>query len=84
MKTHLEDSYNNKKIETDKNGTLLLSDLINSIQYRIDKHIQYIKYDEQVIIDNIDYTNIITDAIERINERKAKIGELKEFIQLCL
>jgi hypothetical protein len=84
MKTHLEDSNNNKRVKKDEGGKLLLSDVISSVEFRIAKHREFIKRDEQVILDNVDFANIVTDAIERINERRAKIGELKEFIQHCL
>lgn len=84
MKTHLEDSHNNKRVKKYESGKLLLYDVISSVEFRIAKHREFIKRDEQVIIDNVGYANIVTDAIERINERKAKIGELKEFIQYCL
>lgn len=84
MKTHLEDSHNNKRCKKDESGKLLLSDVISSVEFRIAKHREYIKRDEQVIVDNVDCSNIITNAIERINERKAKIGELQELIQHCL
>jgi hypothetical protein len=84
MKTHLEDSHNNKRVKKDESGKLFLSDVINSVEFRIAKHREFIKRDEQVILDNVDYANIVTDAIERINERKAKIGELQEFIEHCL
>lgn len=84
MKTHLEDSHNNKRVKNDENGKLFLSDVIDSVEFRIVKHREFIKRDEQIIVDNVDCANIITDAIERINERRAKIGELQEFIQHCL
>ena len=84
MKTHLEDSHNNKRVEKDESGKLLLSDLISSVEFRIAKHREFIKRDEQVILDNVYCANIVTDAIERINERKAKISELREFIRYCL
>lgn len=84
MKTHLQDSHNNKRVKKDESGKLFLSDVISSIQFRIAKHCEFIKRDEQVIVDNVDCANIVTDAIERINERRAKIGELQEFIQHCL
>lgn len=84
MKTHLEDSHNNKRVTSDESGKLLLSDVISSVEFRIVKHREFIKRDEQIIVDNVDCANIVTDTIERINERRAKIGELQEFIQHCL
>lgn len=84
MKTHLEDSHNNNRVKKDESKKLLLSDVISSVEFRIAKHREFIKRDEQVIVDNVDCANIVTDAIERINERRAKIGELQEFIQHCL
>lgn len=84
MKTHLEDSHNNKRVKKDESGKLLLSDVISSVEFRIAKHREFQKKDRQVIIDNADFPEIIKDAIERIFERDAKIGELKELIQHCL
>lgn len=84
MKTHLEDRGNNKKVSLDSDSKLQLSDLISSIEFRISKHYEFIKRDEKVILENIDFHDIVTSAMERINERKAKIGELREFIEYCL
>jgi len=84
MKTHLEDSHNNKRVKKDESGKLLLSDVVSSVEFRIAKHREFIKRDEQTIVNNVDCANIVTNAIEQINEREAKIGELQEFIQHCL
>jgi hypothetical protein len=84
MKTHLEDGHNNRRLKADESGKLLPSDVISSVEFRITKHREFIKRDEQVILDNVGFASIVTEAIERINERKAKIGELQEFIQHCL
>ena len=48
----------------------------------ISKHREFIKRHEQVILDNVNFANIITDEVNNINERKAKIEELKELKEL--
>ena len=57
---------------------------MKSIEFRIKKHREFIKRHEEVIIDNVNFANIITDDISKINERKAKIEELKELIEYSL
>ena len=57
MKTHLEDSHNNKRVKKDESKKLLLSDVISSVEFRIAKHREFIKRDEQVIVDNVDCAN---------------------------
>lgn len=81
MKTHLEDSHNNRKVKKDESGKLLLSDVISTIEFRITKHREFQMKDKQVIINNSGFPEIVKDAVERIFERDAKIGELKELIQ---
>ena len=53
MKTHLEDTNNNKKVKLDENGKINLSDIKTSVEFRIMKHREYIKKSEQTIIDNV-------------------------------
>lgn len=84
MSTNLEDAHNSRKVTIDENKKLFLSDVIKSIEFRISKHREFIKKHEQVIVDNVNFTNIITDEINNINERKAKIEELKELIEYSL
>ena len=83
MKTHLEDEENNIRIKQD-NGKILLSDIIDSIEFRIIQHKKFIKRDEEEILRHVDCVEIVSKVVERINERKAKIGELREFIKYCL
>lgn len=84
MKTHLEDSHNNKRVNKDESGKVLLSNVKSSVEFRISKHREFQMKDRQVIIGNADFPEIVKDAVERIIERDAKIGELKELIQHCL
>tara|TARA_R110000824_G_scaffold383667_1_gene577345 strand:+ start:686 stop:940 length:255 start_codon:yes stop_codon:yes gene_type:complete len=84
MSTNLEDAHNSRKVTIDENKKLFLSDVIKSIEFRISKHREFIKKHEQVIVDNVNFANIITDEINNINERKAKIEELKELIEYSL
>jgi len=84
MKTFLEDTENNKKVRIDDDGKVLLSEIESSILFRIEKHREFIKRSEETIINNVEFANIITDEIEKINERKAKIGELKELLEYSI
>jgi len=84
MSTNLECSENNIKVTIDENKKLFLSDVIKSIEFRIKKHREFIKRHEEAILANVNFANIITDEINSINERKAKIEELKELIEYSL
>lgn len=84
MKTHLQDPHNNKRVKKNESGKMFLSDVISSVEFRITKHREFQLKDKQIIIDNVDFPEIVKDAVERIFERNAKIGELKELIQYCL
>ena len=79
--TTLEDSENNREIKVYVNGSCSVSDVIKSIEFRIKKHREFIKRDREVIKDNVEYLNIISDAIKRIEHRTAKIAELTELIE---
>jgi len=59
---------------------------VKSIEFRISRHREFMKRHEQVILvlDNVNFANIITDEINNINERKAKIEELKVLLQYSL
>ena len=81
--TTLEDPENNREITIDEFGNCSIPDIIKSIEFRIKKHREFIKRDREVITDNIEYFNIISDAAKRIEHRIAKIAELKELLE-CL
>ena len=84
MLTYLKDTENNICVIEDDSGKMLKSDIIRSIEYRIAKHLEHNKRDEHGVLGNVSFGNAITSAKERIKERQAKIGELKEFIKYCL
>lgn len=84
MKTSLEDQHNNMKIHADENNRVKLTDVIESIEYRIKKHYEYIERENGIIRENTDSYTIIKNALERIEERKLKIDELKEFMENSL
>lgn len=84
MKTHLEDSHNNKQVTFTNDGQVNISVVVDSIEFRIIKHREYIEKDKITILENIDFSNIVQEAVERIIERKAKIGELEELIKYSL
>jgi hypothetical protein len=84
MLTHLQDNGNNLKVEADVDGKINLSDVIKSIRHRINKHRDYIKEDKQTIILYAEFAGIVKEAVERIEEREAKIGELEELIDYSL
>ena len=79
--TTLEDPENNREISIDESGNCSISDVVKSIEFRIKKHREFIKRDREVITDNVEYFNIISDAVKRIEHRTAKIAELTELIQ---
>lgn len=81
--TTLEDPENNREITIDESGNCSISDIIKSIEFRIKKHREFIKRDREVITNNVEYLNIISDAVKRIEHRTAKVSELTELIE-CL
>jgi len=80
-RTTLRDSENNKLISADENNKLLLSDVVSSVRFRISKHLEFITRDFELIKNNIGYTEIIAEALERIKSRQDKIDELEEFLR---
>lgn len=84
MKTNLQDKNNNRPVSPDADGKVLVADVIQSLKYRIKKHQEYIDKESQTVVENIDCIDIATAAMERINERQVKIGELQEIIDCCL
>jgi len=79
--TTLEDPENNREIKVYVNGSCSVSDVVKSIEFRIKKHREFIKRDREVIKDNVEYLNIISDAIKRIEHRTVKIAELTELLE---
>jgi len=59
----------------------VISNMGYELMFRIEKHRMFIKKHKHAIIDNVNFANIITDEIKNINERKAKIEELKELMR---
>lgn len=78
--TTLEDPENNREINIDEKGNCSVSDVVKSIEFRIKKHREFIKRDREAITNNVEYFNIISDAIERIHQRNLKIAELTELL----
>lgn len=62
-----------------ENGNIPHNKLVNSIYFRIERHQHYIKQHAQVILDNIEHSNIVLAETQKIIERQAKIHELREF-----
>lgn len=56
--------------------------LVNSINLRIQKHLEHIERDRQLVVENLTFINIVNDAHERIKDRLAKIEEVKEILTL--
>jgi hypothetical protein len=79
--TTLEDPENNREINIDEKGNCSVSDVVKSIEFRIKKHREFIKRDREAIADNVEYVNIMSDAIERIHQRNLKIAELTELLR---
>lgn len=65
--------------ETD--DKIILSDMEKAIQKRIDDHLELIDQENKTIKENFYLPNIVLQAAIRINERYAKIGELREFLE---
>ena len=81
--TTLEDPENNREITIDEFGNCSIPDIIKSIEFRIKKHREFIKRDREVIVNNVEYLNMISDAVKRIEHRTTKVSELTELIE-CL
>tara|TARA_R110002033_G_scaffold150486_1_gene187309 strand:+ start:479 stop:754 length:276 start_codon:yes stop_codon:yes gene_type:complete len=80
--TSLIDAENNLKITADyNNNTVTVNEIKNSINFRIEKHREFIKKSKTVIIDNIDYLNIVEAETNKIIARKNKINELRELAE---
>jgi hypothetical protein len=79
--TSLVDIENNLKIFTDNNNAKIIDEIKNSINFRIQKHREFIKKSKSVIIDNIDYLNIVETETNKIIARKNKIIELRELAE---
>jgi len=81
VKTTLQDPENNLIARAEKNGNVSMYDVIKSIEFRIKRHTELIKNDRLLIVENIDFNEIISDAILRITERETKIHELRELLR---
>lgn len=79
--TSLVDIENNLKIFTDNINAKIIDEIKNSINFRIQKHREFIKKSKSVIIDNIDYLNIVETETNKIIARKNKIIELRELAE---
>lgn len=79
--TSLIDIENNLKIDIDYKNAKLLDEIKKSINFRIEKHREFIKISKAVIVDNIDYLNIVELEMNKIIARKNKINELKELAE---
>lgn len=81
IRTTLGDPENNIDVNVDEFGNCKLSDIIKSLQFRIQGHRKFIKRERQTIVDNVDYQNIVYDSTKNIEERMAKIDELNEMLE---
>nr|WP_315254505.1 hypothetical protein [uncultured Flavobacterium sp.] len=79
--TSLIDIENNLKIFINNNNAIIVDEIKNSINFRIEKHREFIKKSKAVIIDNIDYLNIVEAETNKIIARKNKINELRELAE---
>ena len=48
----------NIRVEKDENGKLFSSDVINRVNFRISRHLNFIERDYEVIKDNSNFSNI--------------------------
>lgn len=79
--TSLIDIENNLKNFIDNNNAIIKEEIKNSINFRIEKHREFIKKSKAVIIENIDYLNIVEAESNKIIARKNKINELRELAE---
>lgn len=79
--TSLIDTENNLKFFIDNNHTVIIDEIKNSINFRIEKHREFIKKSKAVIVDNIDHLNIVETETNKIIARKNKINELRELAE---
>ncbi|AWG22586.1 hypothetical protein FFWV33_14155 [Flavobacterium faecale] len=82
--TSLVDIENNLKFFSDNNNNnnaKIVDEIKNSINFRIQKHREFIKKSKAVIIDNIDYLSIVESETNKIIARKNKIIELRELAE---
>lgn len=79
--TSLIDIENNLKVNTDHNNAIFMEEIKNSLNFRIEKHREFINKSKAVIIDNIDYLNIVEAETNKIIARKNKIYELRELAE---
>lgn len=79
--TSLIDNENNLKISTDKNVTVKLNEIRDSINFRIARHREFINISKLKIVENIDFLNIVQDETNKITARKNKINELRELAE---
>jgi hypothetical protein len=81
MKTHLEDPENNLVTKANHSGYVGYDEVIASIEFRIQKHREFIERDRQEIIRSVHYSDAVSSTLERIKEREVKIGELQELME---
>jgi hypothetical protein len=79
--TSLIDFENNLKIKTDINNKIIIGEIKDTINFRIKKHREFIKKSKAIILENIDYLNIVEDETNKIVARKNKINELRELAE---
>jgi hypothetical protein len=72
------------EVPVDADGKIELKDLLNVIANRISVLRQSIKNEELVIVANVGFSNIVSDAVDRIKDLEASIQELTDFIKLRL
>lgn len=65
----------------DKNEELSKKRVKEEILLRMKRHLDKIEEEKRVIIDNIDFPDIVSKANERIKSRQAKIEEIEDILQ---
>lgn len=84
MYTSLESPENNYIPKVEGDGNVSMSEVAKAINARIKAHEKFIERDQEVIKGNLGFPEIVTDAVNRINTRLAKIQELRELAEFSL
>ena len=79
-RTTLENPENNLMVKI-VNGNVSINDVIKSIEFRINKHREFIKIEREEITTYIDCNDIVLESLQCIIEHESKIHELQELLR---
>jgi hypothetical protein len=79
--TNLTNHENNLPVIYDSSWKVSQDRIQASLEHRIEAHRKYIVKHQKVITNNIEYRDLVEDALECIKQREAKIIELQELME---